>query len=636
MKFLITYVKNSRNKFASSEMPSIYQNEKIKLIGESVYHNWKNDKNEKFFLIGDIVGIRDKGKILSNFDNFKIFEDQKFLSQIEGRFVVIKIDHEDQISLWTDQFGRVDIYWLQDKNERFLISSSKELFPSNIDFGEIDQNGLAQMLTIYGGRPLKKHTLRKNLNRLGVNQRLSINGGKILIDETKFSPSSTFKKNNYSKLDDYFKIFVEAVRARASETQNIVFLSSGWDSTSILATLSHLIDKNKIECVIGRMRYSERSGVINQFELDRATKMAEYYKVKLHIVDLNYTKGANEVIEEVTPTYKGQEFGALTGYNHWKLAKGASKIAKKGAVVFAGEISDGAHNLGFSQYFSIYHPMSHAFREYSDKMASYLFGPTFLTQLIEGKYEEDPVWKIFMQYHEKTKFDKIKKGQTNIISQLFSAFFLSGGRIPLYSKENCKLLTKKGITLFLTNGEETYLNKFKNGITSKNIYSHYLHLYHSFHWQGGTVATLEHTCDAFDLKCRLPFLDKELIDFLSEMPESWGRGLDINNTKYPLKWMLENKIDYPMNYQSGPHSYLYDVNPSFSHADEIVNSSSFTDIFKKHFRNKDFLNHFEKEYFNLKYIDDLISKYVSGENVHGQELNDILNLGNLLVLKHLH
>ena len=42
-------------------------------------------------------------------------------------------------------------------------------------------------------------------------------------------------------------------------------------------------------------------------------------------------------------------------------------------------------------------------------------------------------------------------------------------------------------------------------------------------------------CEAVGLKCRLPFLDQKVIGFLSEMPESWGRGLEINNTKFPLK-----------------------------------------------------------------------------------------------------
>ena len=634
MKFIINYITNSEEDFYSSKLPTIYQGGKIKIYSSNILKSWTNNKNEKFFLLGDLVGYRKKGKIISDFENFQLLENQNDLYQVEGRFVVIKLFEDSNISIWSDQFGRIDIYWYQNKDQSFFITSSKELIPTNLDLGPIDQNSLAQILTIYGGRPLKKHTLRKNLNRLGINEKLSIIENKILVDELKFTPRITFKKDDHSKLDDYYQIFKEAVRARASDTQNIIFLSSGWDSTAILATLCHIIDKRKVECIIGRMRYSNRSGIINQFELDRAKKIAEYYDVKLHVIELNYTIDAKKTIDELAPTSRGQEFAALTGYNHWQLAK-ETKIAKKEAVVFAGEISDGAHNLGFSQYFSIYHPMSHAFREYSDKMASYLFGPTFLSQLLEGQHENDPVWKIFMQYHENTIFDKIENGESNIIKQLFSTFFLSGGRIPLYSKQNSRILTSKGRKIFIKNGEEIYLDKFNNQISSKNIYSHYLHLYNSFHWQGGTVATLEHTCSVFGLKCRLPFLDKALIDFLSEMPESWGRGLEINNTKYPLKWMLQNKIDYPMHYQSGPHSYLYDVNPSFSHADEIVNYSSFTPIFKKYFRNKEFLKYFDEEYFNLKYIDEITSKYCSGVDVTGQELNDILHLGNLLVLGHL-
>ena len=92
----------------------------------------------------------------------------------------------------------------------------------------------------------------------------------------------------------------------------------------------------------------------------------------------DYTNNINEIITEIKPILKGHNFGSMTGFNHYLLAKGAKKIAKKDASVFAGEISDGAHNLGFSQYVSIYHPASYNFREYSDKMSSYLFGPTFL------------------------------------------------------------------------------------------------------------------------------------------------------------------------------------------------------------------------------------------------------------------
>ena len=98
--------------------------------------------------------------------------------------------------------------------------------------------------------------------------------------------------------------------------------------------------------------------------------------------------------------------------------KAAKKIANGEEVAFAGEMSDGAHNLGFSQYVSIFHSASQDFREYSDKMASYLFGPTFLNQLIDGKHEQDPVWKIFMEYHTDTIFDKLKSDYFEVYNNL--------------------------------------------------------------------------------------------------------------------------------------------------------------------------------------------------------------------------
>ena len=630
MNYRIT-ISDSKNKYIPTKHPIIFNNDLITIEGDCANLEWEDKDGSVCILLGDLLGGRDKNKVYTSLKNYKNLADFKKISEFEGRFVIVKISKNNCISVWTDNFGRANVYWVLEK-EIYFITSGKEMIPRDADLGSVDQNGLAQVLSIYGSRPLKKHTLNKKLNRLGINEKLTINDNKLSVDKTRFVPKVVFKKDDYSKLKDYSNLFIEAVRARASDIQNIVLLSSGWDSTSILATLCHLFSSDKIECVIGRMRYSKRSKIINQFELDRAQKFADYYNVKLHVIDLDYTKDANKIRDEVLTLFRSHEFFNLTGYNHWQLAKGASKISKQGAVVFAGEISDGAHNLGFSQYFSLYHPESIAFREYSDKMATYLFGPTFLKQLIEGKYADDPVWKIFMSYNTKTKFDQLKKGDVEIKLQILESFFLSGGRIPLYSKFNNQLLTENGIKKFLINASETYLSMFKDKIEYDNLYSHYLHLYHSFHWQGGTVATLEHTCESFGLKCRLPFLDKGVIDFLSQMPESWGRGLDINNTKYPLKWMLINKIDYPIDYQSGPHSYLYDINPTFSHTDEIVNASSFKKLFKDAFQRKNYLDSFSPEYFDLNYIERIVKKYCEGENVYGQEMTDILNIGNYLII----
>ena len=611
----------------------IYNENNISIETDSLINKWVSKNGETFFLIGKIYFMRKDNEINKDINDYSLLEEFENKKYFEGRFVIIKISKNYDLEVWNDYFSRLDIYWVHSKKKKSLCAcSSINLIPKEIDNGNLDQLSLSQSLTLFGSRPLKKQTLYSNIKRLGVNEKLFYNNNDASIQKYEFKPFQTFSKKEVSKLEEYSESLIEAVKLRASMSQNIVYLSSGWDSTSLLAILVHLYGPSKIDCIIGRMYYSERSGIINQFEIDRAKKMADYFNVRLHIVDLNYTNNIDKLIDDIKPIFQGHGFGSITGFNHYLLTKEAKKIAKKDASIFVGEISDGAHNFGFSQYFSIYHPKSHPFREYSDKMATYLFGPTFLKQLIEEKHLDDPVWKIFMLYNEQTQFDEIKTGEIEISFQLLSTFFLSGGRIPLYSKRNTKLLTDFGITQFINQGEMVYLNEFKGKINQNNLYSIYIYLYNSFHWQGGTVATLEYLCDHFGLECHLPFLDINLIKILSEMPESWGRGLDINNTKFPLKWMLQNKIDYPINLQEGPHSYTYDIDPNFSHASELVNASSFRKVYIKALSKPDFINKFDPEIFNVEYIESIIKKYVSNNEMEGDEIVNILNLGKLAIL----
>ena len=78
----------------------------------------------------------------------------------------------------------------------------------------------------------------------------------------------------------------------------------------------------------------------------------------------------------------------------------------------------------------------------------------------------------------------------------------------------------------------------------------------------------------------MPFYDSRLQEFLACMPEDWGRGLDfLIPRSIHLSGCLKNQIDYPMHLQVGPHSYLYDVDHSFSHAVEFANHSAFTPCF---------------------------------------------------------
>ena len=594
--------------------------------GVGLFHHWKSNAGDTYFLLGDIIGVRQADGILSLPSQVKLeterLENPNRIPEVEGRFVLLKIEPAGSCEIWTDQFGRVDVYW-QSVGDTIVLGTGLDLLPVAQKGAAPDSVGVAHALTVYGSRPAKQHTLYKDVHRLGVNQGVKLSNGHYDLLQRQFKPASTVPLYGQHDLHRYADLFLEAIRARASNDGNVVYLSSGWDSTSILAALVHLFGKRKVRAVIGRMQYADRSGVSNQIEIDRAHAVANYFGVCLDIIELDYRNNAVALVDRLKGLFRSQQFSNLAGINHWLLADGTARTANGNEVIFAGEMSDGAHNLGFSQFTTIFHPASLEFREYSDKMASYLFGPTFLGQLQEGVHEQDPVWQLFRQRSANTKFDSLAKEKPAITQQLLASFFLRSGRMPLYSLANTCLLTATGRENYANESERAYLSDVSGQITKDNLYAHYLQLYNSFHWQGATVSTLEYTAELHGLRCVLPFHDSAVINFLSAMPETWGRGLDLNPTKYPLKWMLRNRIDYPHHLQVGPHSYAYDVDPNFTLLGEILHASSFKPAFQEALQKGRFVEWLDSDIFNRPYIDKIIGCYLKCQELHGQEMNDL-------------
>jgi hypothetical protein len=610
---------------ASGDVKTIVQSERLAVQGTEVNHSWHSQDGAHFMLFGDVIGIRRADGSLTDASMLKLeancFESPDRICEVEGRFVIVKSSPDGSCEIWTDRFGRVDIYW-QSAGSGVVLATGLDLLPVAESGATLSKVGIAHALTVYGSRPAKQHTLYQGVHRLGVNQGVRLHDGEVELLSRKFSPLRT---GSYGERQnhEYADILLEAIRARASKDGNIVYLSSGWDSTSILACLVHLFGHRKVRAIIGRMRYADRSGVINQFEIDRATAVAEYFGVPLDICELDYRSNATAVLEKARPLLRAQQFANVTGLNHWLLAEYAAKTANGDEVIFAGEMSDGAHNLGFSQFVTILHPVSHDFREYSDKMASYLFGPTFLREILENRQEQDPIWQLFRQRASSMQFDEITTNPSDRTKQLLASFFLRGGRMPFTSLANSRLLADTGRAAYSLEMEATYLEQAGREATPETLYAWYLHLYNSFHWQGATVATLEHTAAAHGLRCVLPFHDSRLIEFLSAMPESWGRGLELKPTKYPLKWMLQNRIDYPGHLQVGPHSYLYDIDPSFSHLGELLFGSSLSPVFKETLTSNSFQKRLDSGTFDHAYINGIVSRYLNGEEFRGAEMNDV-------------
>ena len=88
-------------------------------------------------------------------------------------------------------------------------------------------------------------------------------------------------------------------------------------------------------------------------------KICNYFKVKLFIIDFDYYKSNKTKDPKLFNFLFYNQLASITSINHWYLAKYVKTKFGTDCSVFCGEISDGAHNLGFSQYvlFIIQHLM---------------------------------------------------------------------------------------------------------------------------------------------------------------------------------------------------------------------------------------------------------------------------------------
>lgn len=617
LKIQSKYIKNKSN------LKKIFANSKIEIYGDNDVKEEKLNNNIKIIYLGNIL----LKNININFKNINDIEEtlkgiKNFKEKVEGRYIAVLCDESsEEYFVFADLYGKFDCFY-HNKNNQIEICSNLSLFEISPSSDGYDQIGLGHMLSVYGSRPAKKQTIYKNVFRIGLGEVLKQKKNNIEIHEIEFFPLKT-KNFQESDLNQYANLFLENLKKFGSNKCNIVYLSSGWDSTSILAGLVHTFGKDKVKAIIGRMRYSKRSSVINPYEIQKAEKVAKYFDVSLEIVDFDYSEKIPDIIDKLKKKMRDNCVYSGTMNNHGLLAKKACEIDKN-ASVFCGEISDGVHNLGFSQFISIFHK-SKDFREYSDKISSYFYGPTFMKIFDENEQDSDELYNFYKSLNSKIIFEKKEKEEKSKSRlKLLTSFFLQNKRMPLVSPENERIFTKKGKQIHYKKMQEMYLNTASKKINYETLYAWYIHLYNSFHWQGSTVTTIPLTSEMFNANMNFPFYDVGIQNFLSEMPESFGRGLDLNPTKYPLKWMLKNRIDYPFHLQTGPHAYIYDVDSSFNLAVEMMNHSAFAEEFRNVIKNHPYKKILSPEIFNLELIEKIVDRYLNSKEISGDDLNILI------------
>ena len=609
-----------KNIFLLSSFEKIYKfnknfNEEIYVIGIINYYFYKNK----------IFNFSPKSKIQSDINNkiegLNLEEIRNFFN---GKFILIHTKDKFIKNIFSDLNSEKQIYYFKEKNQ-IIVSDNLQNFKKEKNLS-YNQNAIAGVIGNFGNYAFDKTTIYGHIKKIGVNEFLNFENKKLNIKKFNLNLEEIKYDLNEKNFKDFFELNCELIKARVSKKTNWIYLSSGYDSSFILGMLNYLIGSKKIRAITGKLKYSNKTGVCNKFEIERTKKLADYYKIKLDIVDIDYTNSIFlDQYEENKEILRENHIYALYANNFLTLAKFAKTNSEADSTIFNGDISDGVQNFGFSQFATLLTFEDINFREYADKMMCYLYSPVFFKKILNKEYSKDPIFN-FLKKEKKILISE----KTNIKFKYLASLFLSSSRFPLTQIVNDDLINKNKKNYF-----ENYLLRdlfadIVKNVTEKNLYSSFIELYKKFHWNSGTVRGIIGASEFFNIRSSTPFFDSQLIDFFKKLPPKYGRDLSLNETKYSIKWILKNKIDYPLHLQIGPHSYNYDVDPSWSADQELLYESKLTNVFKKQLKTKNYKDIIDNSLINLKYLDKLSNSYIEGKKLSGEKLAHLKGLISLV------
>lgn len=543
---------------------------------------------------------------------------QPFIETVEGTYAGIHVDRKaKKITVFSDKLKRKEVYYCDDAGTVTVSTDLKNLRKKSKGY---NHHAIASALYLYIP---KKHTLFGNIFRLGYNEALEFAEGKAGIVKYEEEP---LKIEEYA--DGDLKRFAELVEnamvSRASDEMNIVQMSGGWDSSFMVSVLTKHYGTAKVKGVVAELILPD--GVTyNLYEIAKTRKIAEYFGIHLDVVKVNFGDEGLVGFWESDIRGKVIEHGIYTpfAFVQFKMARHIKDKYGENAVVFNGEACDSIMNLGFAQFCSIPHE-NKGFGEYSDKMLCYLYGPAFFRKVLDNTYGDDQVFQIFKSCRKDLEFmdaNKLPK-EDRVFEYLFS-FMYAPGRLPFAKLEKSAFMDEGKIAEFKEWLRAEYFGDTVKGITPETVYYWFLRMYVDFHWQ--SPINIRKVTESMP-NMRLPYMDYNLVKFFMRMPEKWGRGLEINHVKYPLKRIIRDGLAngtyrYPIDVIGSPIPHAY-VAADLNRAPyEFIMHSPLARHLIENCDDKKCDALFPEEYFNSGAVRDYVNYFKGKRDEKGSPLN---------------
>lgn len=538
----------------SGSQPILNEDKSAAIVFNGEIYNYLELKAELEKLGHKFRTNSDTETILHTYEQFGT----KCVEKLRGMFAFAIYDFKlHNLFLARDRVGKKPLFYTLTPKGDFVFGSEIKVL---LEYGEIrreiDLSALDAFIT-FGYVP-EDFCIFKDVHKLPPGHFLLYENGKIRTEKYWDFKCDLKPKTEEECIETLRWKIQDAVKVRLmSEVPLGAFLSGGIDSSTVVATMSKLLDKPVKTFSIG---FNEDS--FNELKFARIT--AKYFQTEHYefIVTPDLVKIVDDLVWHFDEPFA--DSSALPTYMVSKMAREHVKVVLSG---------DGGDELfaGYTRYLGT-----------SQKpQLPYLFkkGLNTLSQLLphstKGKY-----------YLYNISLDPIA-GYIDSIS-----YFNRIRKRLLYSQDFLKMLNGQ-----FCKGEERY-QSIAESIKTNDLIESLLYLDRKTYLPSDILVKVDRMSMAVSLEARAPFLDQELIEFAQTIPSNLK--LKGSETKYILKKAMEGIV---------PKEILYRQKQGFGIPIEDWINSELKNEIREVLSEKRTL---ERGYFKPSYIKILLKEHELG------------------------
>lgn len=495
------------------------------------------DDNYAIIFNGEIYNHWDIRKKLENKYNFKSNSDtetllygfieygKEILNQLNGIFAFAILDKKkNELFIARDQFGVKPLYYYCDNNQFWFSSEIKSILNTEFD-QTISNEALVNYLTFLYS-PADKTPFEKVLKLLpGHYITLNINDFQNFKIEQYYEipfDNQRIEKSESDLIEELESLLINAVqRQMLSDVPVGFFLSGGLDSSCIVAIAKKIYPEKKFNCYT--IKTNDDNKVEEGFvdDLYYARIVAKHLDVNLIEVDadINIVDEFDQMIYHLDEPQADP--APLNVLNICKKAK------MDGQTVLLGGTAGDDLFSGYRRHKSL-------------KMENFIgYMPLFLRKSIRYCIQKLPV-RIPLFRRLKKLTTNLHLSKTERIVGYFSWF--DKEKLNLLFSDNLKPIVRKYQPLQIL---KEYINKIPN---EKDILNQMLFLEMKFFLTDHNLNYTDKMSMATGVEVRVPFLDKELVEFSTKIPTNLKlKGI---TTKYILKKVMEKYLPNEVIYRS--------------------------------------------------------------------------------------